>query len=205
MSGEKKLQGTQLALVNVTKASDVLMVESLERECCVRKPLHVVPLFEKLGDLGGALATLFSINCHRNRTDGKEELVIGYLSDHRKDADRLSAVWQLMKSQEDLIEVANLFGIKMIMFLRRGDTREREGTPTHLAILMTPETIHGSSLRVTVQWQVLEQSFGEEQLCFRTLQEFTVASSLEYRLHPPKPEWPKLMDEMAIVATNEYS
>jgi phosphoenolpyruvate carboxylase len=68
-----------------------------------------------------------------------------------------------------------------------------------------PDTIHGS-LRVTVQGEVIEQSFGEEHLCFRTLQRFA-AATLEHGMHPPvspKPEWRALMDEMAVVATEEY-
>uniref|UniRef100_M8BLE7 phosphoenolpyruvate carboxylase n=1 Tax=Aegilops tauschii TaxID=37682 RepID=M8BLE7_AEGTA len=54
--------------------------------------------------------------------------------------------------------------------------------------------------------EVIEHSFGEEHLCFRTLQRFT-AATLEHGMHPPvspKPEWRALMDEMAVVATEEY-
>jgi phosphoenolpyruvate carboxylase len=43
-------------------------------------------------------------------------------------------------------------------------------------------------------------------LCFRTLQRYT-AATLEHGMHPPispKPEWRALMDEMAVVATQEY-
>ncbi|KAL0443834.1 UNVERIFIED_CONTAM: Phosphoenolpyruvate carboxylase 1 [Sesamum latifolium] len=72
-------------------------------------------------------------------------------------------------------------------------------------LVKPPDTIHGS-LRVTVQGEVIEQSFGEEHLCFRTLQRFT-AATLEHGMHPPvapKPEWRSLMDEMAVVATKEY-
>jgi phosphoenolpyruvate carboxylase len=68
-----------------------------------------------------------------------------------------------------------------------------------------PDTIRGS-LRVTVQGEVIERSFGEEHLCFRTLQRYT-AATLEHGMHPPispKPEWRALMDEMAVVATKEY-
>jgi phosphoenolpyruvate carboxylase len=57
-----------------------------------------------------------------------------------------------------------------------------------------------------VQGEVIEHSFGEEHLCFRTLQRFT-AATLEHGMHPPvspKPEWRALMDEMAVVATEEY-
>ncbi|XP_044357875.1 phosphoenolpyruvate carboxylase, housekeeping isozyme isoform X1 [Triticum aestivum] len=191
-----------------TAPSDVLAVELLQRECHVKKPLRVVPLFEKLADLEAApaaLARLFSVEWYRNRINGKQEVMIGY-SDSGKDAGRFSAGWQLYKAQEELIKVAKAFGIKLTMFHGRGGTVGRGGGPTHLAILsQPPETIHGS-LRVTVQGEVIEQSFGEEHLCFRMLQRFT-AATLEHGMHPPiapKPEWRALMDEMAVVATEEY-
>ncbi|KAK2972159.1 hypothetical protein RJ640_018228 [Escallonia rubra] len=191
-----------------TAPSDVLAVELLQRECHVKTPLRVVPLFEKLADLEAApaaVARLFSIDWYRNRINGKQEVMIGY-SDSGKDAGRLSAAWQLYKAQEELIKVAKKYGVKLTMFHGRGGTVGRGGGPTHLAILsQPPDTIDGS-LRVTVQGEVIEQSFGEEHLCFRTLQRFT-AATLEHGMHPPlspKPEWRALMDEMAVFATKEY-
>ncbi|KAK6134317.1 hypothetical protein DH2020_031940 [Rehmannia glutinosa] len=191
-----------------TAPSDVLAVELLQRECHVSNPLRVVPLFEKLADLEAApasVARLFSIDWYRNRINGKQEVMIGY-SDSGKDAGRLSAAWQLYKAQEELVQVAKDYGVKLTMFHGRGGTVGRGGGPTHLAILsQPPDTIHGS-LRVTVQGEVIEQSFGEEHLCFRTLQRFT-AATLEHGMNPPiapKPEWRSLMDEMAVVATKEY-
>lgn len=191
-----------------TAPSDVLVVELLQRECRVRQPLRVVPLFEKLADLETApasVARLFSIDWYKNRINGKQEVMIGY-SDSGKDAGRFSAAWQLYKTQEELVNVAKQYGVKLTMFHGRGGTVGRGGGPTHLAILsQPPDTIHGS-LRVTVQGEVIEQSFGEEHLCFRTLQRFT-AATLEHGMHPPvspKPEWRALMDEMAIIATKEY-
>ena len=41
-----------------TSPSDVLVVELLQRECHVKKPLRVVPLFEKLADLEAAPAAV---------------------------------------------------------------------------------------------------------------------------------------------------
>ncbi|KAL2936018.1 Phosphoenolpyruvate carboxylase 1 [Bienertia sinuspersici] len=191
-----------------TAPSDVLAVELLQRECHIQSPLRVVPLFEKLADLENAPASitrLFSIDWYRNRINGKQEVMIGY-SDSGKDAGRLSAAWQLYKAQEELIKIAKEFGVKLTMFHGRGGTVGRGGGPTHLAILsQPPDTIHGS-LRVTVQGEVIEQSFGEEHLCFRTLQRYVVAT-LEHGMHPPmspKPEWRALLDEMAVVATEEY-
>ncbi|KAK1610366.1 hypothetical protein QYE76_034039 [Lolium multiflorum] len=191
-----------------TAPSDVLAVELLQRECHVEHPLRVVPLFEKLADLESApaaVARLFSIDWYMDRISGKQEVMIGY-SDSGKDAGRLSAAWQLYKAQEQLVEVAKEYGVKLTMFHGRGGTVGRGGGPTHLAILsQPPDTVHGS-LRVTVQGEVIEHSFGEEHLCFRTLQRFT-AATLEHGMHPPvspKPEWRALMDEMAVVATEEY-
>ncbi|CAM8999553.1 unnamed protein product [Rhodiola kirilowii] len=191
-----------------TTPSDVLAVELLQRECRVQQPLRVVPLFEKLDDLEAApaaVARLFSIEWYRNRINGKQEVMIGY-SDSGKDAGRLSAAWQLYKAQEELIKVAKEYGVKLTMFHGRGGTVGRGGGPTHLAILsQPPDTIHGS-LRVTVQGEVIEQSFGEEHVCFRTLQRFT-AATLEHGMNPPvspKPEWRALLDEMAVVATEQY-
>nr|GMD36731.1 phosphoenolpyruvate carboxylase-like [Ipomoea batatas] len=191
-----------------TAPSDVLAVELLQRECHVKNPLRVVPLFEKLDDLEAApaaVARLFSIDWYRDRINGKQEVMIGY-SDSGKDAGRLSAAWQLYKTQEELVKVAKQYGVKLTMFHGRGGTVGRGGGPTHLAILsQPPDTIHGS-LRVTVQGEVIEQSFGEEHLCFRTLQRYT-AATLEHGMNPPiapKPEWRTLLDEMSVVATAEY-
>ncbi|GMG98527.1 hypothetical protein Nepgr_000367 [Nepenthes gracilis] len=54
--------------------------------------------------------------------------------------------------------------------------------------------------------EVIVQSFGEERLCFRMFQRYTAATP-EHGMHPPissKPEGHELMDEMAIVATEEH-
>ncbi|XP_020096765.1 phosphoenolpyruvate carboxylase 2-like [Ananas comosus] len=191
-----------------TATSDVLAVELLQRECNVKQPLRVVPLFEKLADLEAgpaAMARLFSIDWYLNRINRKQEVMIGY-SDSGKDAGRLSAAWQLYKAQEELVQVAKQYGVKLTMFHGKGGTVGRGGGPTHLAILsQPPETINGS-LRVTVQGEVIEQSFGEERLCFKTLQRYT-AATLEHGMRPPtspKPEWRAILDEIAVVATEEY-
>lgn len=52
-----------------------------------------------------------------------------------------------------------------------------------------------------VQGEVIEQQFGEKELCFRTLDLYTSAV-LEASLNPttpPKPEWRQAMDRMSEV------
>ena len=59
-----------------------------------------------------------------------------------------------------------------------------------LLYCLTPETINGS-LQVKVQGEVIEQSFGEDYLCFRTLQRF-YAATLWNGMNPPispQPQW----------------
>ena len=95
--------------------------------------------------------------------------MIGH-SNSRKDAGRLSATWAFYKAQEDLIKVAKEFGVKLTMFHGHGGTVGRGEGPTHLAILSQhPDTIHGY-FQVIIQGKAMEQSFGEEHCCFKTLQ-----------------------------------
>ncbi|KAM1762000.1 hypothetical protein PS2_004576 [Malus domestica] len=122
-----------------TAPSDVLAVELLQH-------LEAAP---------AALSRLFSIDWYRERINGTQEVMIGY-SDSGKDAGRFSAAWQLYKAQEELINVAKKFGVKLTMFHGRGGTVGRGG-------------------------EVIEQSFGDDLLCFRTLQRFT-AATLEHRI-----------------------
>jgi len=191
-----------------TAPSDVLAVELLQRECQIKNPLRVVPLFERLEDLQNApdsMVRLFSIDWYRNKIKGTQEVMIGY-SDSGKDCGRLSAAWQLYKVQEDLARIARQFGVKLTMFHGRGGAVGRGGGPTNLTLLsQPPDTINGS-LRVTVQGEVIEQCFAEEHLCFKTLQWYT-AATLVHGMRPaisPLPEWRALLDQMADLSTKEY-
>ncbi|RYR09002.1 hypothetical protein Ahy_B05g076950 [Arachis hypogaea] len=122
-----------------TAPFDMLAVELLQRECHVKQPLRVMPLFEKLADLEftpAAVVQLFSIDWYRNQINRKKEVMIGY-SDSGKDAGRLFAAW------EELIKVVKDFGVKLTMFHGRGGTVGRGSGPTHPILSQSPETIHG--------------------------------------------------------------
>ncbi|RLM94125.1 uncharacterized protein C2845_PM08G26020 [Panicum miliaceum] len=142
LNGKRPLFGPDLPksdeIADVLETFHVLaelpcIFELLQRECHVKKPLRVVPLFEKLADLEvapAALAWLFSVEWYRNRISGKQEVMIGY-SDSGKDAGRFSAAWQLYKAQEELIKVAKLHGVKLTMFHGRGGTVGRAASLEH--------------------------------------------------------------------------
>jgi len=189
-------------------ASDVLAVVMLQRECGVKEPLRVVPLFETLDDLKGAegtMRTLLSNDWYRAHIKGVQECMIGY-SDSGKDAGRLAAAWALFEAQEKLVSVAAEYGVRLVLFHGRGGTVGRGGGPTHLAIRSQPTGTIQGSLRVTVQGEIIEQQFGEREVCFRTLDLYTSAV-LEAVLDPPlapKEGWRSMINALARKSCAEY-
>lgn len=118
--------GAYIVSLMETTGSNVLVVNILQGQCRVTKPLGLLlPLLEKLGEVGIVLGTSFSVNLYRNRIDGKEA-------------------------------------------------------------------------------EATEQSLGAEHMYFITLKRFTIAAGPEQGMHPRKPVWRELMDEMATDATEEY-
>lgn len=189
-------------------ASDVLAVVLLQRECGVKDFLRVVPLFETLDDLTnapGTMRTLLGNDWYRGHIKGLQECMIGY-SDSGKDAGRLAAAWSLFEAQESLVNVAREYDVKLVLFHGRGGTVGRGGGPTHMAIRSQPAGTIEGTLRVTVQGEIIEQQFGEPEVCFRTLDVYTSAV-LEACMDPPpapKPEWRAMMKKLSEISCKEY-
>ena len=106
-------------------ASDVLAVHLLQKECGVKKPLRVAPLFETLDDLqnsGDIMESLFSIDWYKDITNGAQEVMIGY-SDSGKDAGKLAASWAQYTAQEALHNVSEKHDIKLSFHKMAGNDR----------------------------------------------------------------------------------
>jgi len=191
-----------------TSASDVLSVMLLQKEANVKKLLHVVPLFEKLGDLSEAPKTmrkLYSCKYFLDHINGQQECMLGY-SDSGKDAGRLAAAYALYRAQVDLTEVSKEFGVSLTFFHGRGGTVGRGGGPLHLAIRSQPAGTVNGKLRITVQGEIIEHSFADQHVCFRTLDLYTSAT-LEHSLNPPpvpKQEWKDLMEELSVTSCEKF-
>jgi len=188
--------------------SDVLAVEFLQKEICGKRICRVVPLFETEYDLmqsATTIKTLLSMDTYVHRIQGHQEVMIGY-SDSSKDAGRLAAAWQLYKSQENLVELCKEHNIHLSLFHGRGGTVGRGGGPTYLAILSQPPGSVNKSLRVTEQGEMIQAKFGIPGIALRNLDLYvagTLSASLSPPL-PPKPEWRRLMDQMAHLSSKEY-
>jgi phosphoenolpyruvate carboxylase len=191
-----------------TRPSDVLIVELLQKECGVNRPLRVVPLFETIDDLrhaGGTLRELLALPWYRRRCDGRQEVMIGY-SDSAKDGGRLAANWELYQAQEDVVRACAESGIEVTLFHGRGGSVGRGGGPTYLAIQSQPPGSVGGRLRVTEQGEMIQAKFGLPGLALRTLEIYTSAT-LEATLTPPPPApdaWRARMEALADTSREVY-
>jgi len=189
-------------------ASDVLAVHLLQREAGVRKPLRVVPLFETLDALDrapGVIRRLLDLGWFRERIAGKLEIMVGY-SDSGKDIGRFGAAWALYRAQEELSALCNERGVELTFFHGRGGTIARGGGPIALAIFSQPPGSVGGRLRLTIQGETIDSTFGVTELAIQSLSRYALAT-LEATIDPPaapKPEWRKTMDRLADVGGASY-
>ena len=188
--------------------SDVLLVHLFQREVGLPRPLRVVPLFETLADLeraGAVIGRLLDVPWYRNHIGGHQEVMIGY-SDSTKDAGRLAAAWALFRAQEDVVRVCHARDVQVTLFHGRGGTIGRGGGPIYLAILSQPPGSVDGRLRVTVQGETIEASFGLPDIAVESFELYGNAT-LEATLHPPPAPTAAeraLMDRLASLAAGAY-
>lgn len=188
--------------------SDVLAVVLLLKEMGVNFAMPVVPLFETLDDLNNAatcIATLLDIDWYRDHIDGHQEVMIGY-SDSSKDAGTLAASWGQYRAQEALTEVCHERNVRLTLFHGRGGTVGRGGGPSQSAILSQPPGSVNGTLRVTEQGEMIRFKFGMPGHAIRNM-ELYAGAVLRASLVPvpaPKPEWRKLISDMAADAEKIY-
>lgn len=190
-------------------SSDILAVELLQKEAGVTNPLRVTPLFETEQDLNNAfhvMKTLWKNEYYVQRVlQGQAEIMLGY-SDSSKDAGRLTSVWSLYKTQEELVSLAQELNIKLTLFHGRGGSVGRGGGPQHLAILSQPPGSVCNRLRLTIQGETIEQHFGLVKVAQTTLGRYSSATLLS-TLTPapqPKPEWRETIEAMSKLSSAHY-
>ena len=191
-----------------SRPSDVLAVALLQKECRIKSPLRVVPLFERIDALDNAadcMDTLFSCNWYKNYIQAKQEVMIGY-SDSAKDAGILTAAWGLYQAQEQLVEVFDRHGIALTLFHGRGGTVARGGGPAHGAILAQPSGSVKGSIRITEQGETIQAKFGLPGMAIDSLRTY-LGAVLEATLTPPphpRPAWRDQMQQLSHEAMVEF-
>jgi phosphoenolpyruvate carboxylase len=198
----------QYVISMATSPSDVLAVILLLRSVGVTRNIPVVPLFETLSDLDGAAQTidaLLSVPWYRNYAGSEQQVMIGY-SDSAKDAGQLAAAWAQYRAQEQLVGVANRYGIALRLFHGRGGAVGRGGGPAHQAILSQPPGSVQGSLRVTEQGEVIRFKLGTPGLATETMTRYVGAVLAATLQPPPVPTaaWRTRMNELSQLALTAY-
>jgi phosphoenolpyruvate carboxylase len=202
-------QALDTVIVSATESpADVLGVLDLTSE-----PVAVVPLFETIGDLERAEATVRELLAdprygERVRERGNRlEVMVGY-SDSGKDGGYLAAQWTIYRTQEALARVAEEAGIELTIFHGRGGSAGRGGGPTHAAILGQAPGHPPGRIKLTEQGETISFKYGLPGLAFRSLEAAlagTVLSAFpEIVSRTPDAAERGLLDRLAGVAERAY-
>jgi phosphoenolpyruvate carboxylase len=188
------------AIISHTETlSDLLEVVVLLREtglarlvpkgAAIELDLHVIPLFETIGDLRNApqimqsaLALKGLVRFYPSGPNAAQEIMLGY-SDSNKDGGFLTSNWELYKAEVALVELFRQAGIPLRLFHGRGGTVGRGGGPTYDAILAQPQGTVDGQIRVTEQGEIIANKFSSPQTGRRNL-ETLVAATLEASFAP---------------------
>jgi phosphoenolpyruvate carboxylase len=173
-------------IISLTQApSDVLTVLWLWKWAAGSEDtsLRIMPLFEKIGDLERAPATLRAMLAqpvyaeYLAKQGNRQVVMVGY-SDSTKDGGYLSACWGLYRAQTELHEVAREHGVSLTFFHGRGGSLGRGGGPAARGIFSLPPDSIDGSLRLTEQGEVLAERYDDPQIAYRHLEQVTWATLL---------------------------
>ena len=153
--------------------------------------LDVIPLFEQLEDLLGAVDTLDEmiklpdVRRRLAQTGGRLEVMLGY-SDSSKDAGPTSATLTLHKAQADIAKWAEANGIDLILRHGRGGAVGRGGGPANRAVLSQPKGSVNCRFKLTEQGEVIFARYGDPTLARRHIESVAGATLLQ---SAPSVEW----------------
>jgi len=201
-----------------TGADDVLSVLLLARAAGLVDaegdvPLDVAPLFETVGDLEGAPATMAALfalpayRAHLARRGDRQMVMLGY-SDSAKDGGMAASRQALHAAQEALAAVARAAGIELTFFHGRGGTVGRGGGKTYRGILAAPRGTVAGRLRLTEQGEVIDAKYGLRGVAFRTIERSTAATLLATAatapVDPREPSWRAMFADLAHESRRAY-
>ncbi|MCK0209311.1 phosphoenolpyruvate carboxylase [Starkeya koreensis] len=198
--------------------SDMLELALLLKEVGLVDPagasaVHIVPLFETIGDLRNAarvMEQMFRLPEYRKLVDsrgGVQEVMLGY-SDSNKDGGFVTSGWELYKAEIELIEVFRRHGVRLRLFHGRGGSVGRGGGPSYDAILAQPGGAVQGQIRITEQGEIISSKYSNPAVGRGNL-EILAAATLEATLlsgdaKAPREEYLDVMEELSEAAFSAY-
>lgn len=214
-----------LVISNTENAVPVLELLALCRQVGLVRPgsedrleseVNIVPLFESIESLRGAVASmerLYRSPAYRRQLEARgmrQQVMLGY-SDSMKDGGYLSACAALEVAQRELAAQAREEGVRLEFFHGRGGTIARGGGPSHRAILAQPAGTVDGRIKLTEQGEVIASKYGTEAAAEHHL-ELLVAATLEAslgeampgRANDPPGKWRDALAELAQGSREAY-
>src|SRR5258705_11201261 len=174
--------------------------------------VQIVPLFETIGDLQRAPATMrawLAIPAVRSLVaslGGVQEVMLGY-SDSNKDGGYVTSNWELYKAETALREVFGKARVRLRFFHGRGGTVGRGGGPSYDAILAQPPGSVQGELRLTEQGEVIASKYSNRDIGSRNLEALVAATfraTLEVAAPLAHDDFHAVMDELSAGAMAAY-
>jgi phosphoenolpyruvate carboxylase len=174
-------EGIGSFIVSMTRnLSDLLVVHLFAREVGLTRfesgvgltsLIHVVPLFETIGDLERSPRILEDYITHpvtrrslalQERPRPVQQVMVGY-SDSNKDGGFMASLWTLHKTQRELTEAAGRHSVLIQFFHGRGGTPSRGAGPTHRFLEALPHGSLTGHFRATEQGETIGQKYGNPE------------------------------------------
>lgn len=134
--------------------------------------IHISPLFETIEDLSHIVpvtSALFNNPTYYallKASGNQQEIMLGY-SDSAKDGGNMASAWNLYQAQQQIMKLADEYGVECRLFHGRGGTIGRGGGPTHVAILSQPTGTVRGEIKFTEQGEVLSYKYSNsETACY---------------------------------------
>lgn len=130
--------------------------------------IRISPLFETIEDLEHIVpvtSALFDNPTYAallKASGNQQEIMLGY-SDSAKDGGNLSSAWSLYQAQQQIMQLADDYGVDCRLFHGRGGTVGRGGGPTHTSILSQPTGTVRGEIKFTEQGEVLSYKYSNSE------------------------------------------
>ncbi len=176
--------------------------------------IGVSPLFETIEDLAhidSVLRNLLEQPIYLKLLEAsgqRQEVMLGY-SDSCKDGGILSSAWNLYRSQQEVMAIADAENIDCRIFHGRGGTIGRGGGPTHQAILAQPPATVRGQIKFTEQGEVLFYRYNNQETAVYELTLgvtglLKASLSLVRPVAEDKPEDMAILSELAAIGEQDY-
>ncbi|MGQ0798051.1 MAG: phosphoenolpyruvate carboxylase [Methanobacteriota archaeon] len=207
--GERVMDGVVLSMAS--RPSDVLELLLLAKLVGLSGRVDLVPLFERIEDLGGAGETMASLCANPAYADHlrsrrlRQEVMVGY-SDSMKDGGIFASRWALYRSQRALARTADAARVELTLFHGRGGSISRGGEPAFQAVRGFPPGIPLGRVKITEQGEILAFKYFHLGTAVRFTEQ--LMSGLLLAMGEPRPEpraaWTASMDRMADASLRAY-